>query len=146
MSSETECRWLIQELGAWSRCLAPLAQQRHSKIGLAVSSEMHVSFALGVPPHDVEYEPGPAPRHCVDICGADIQLLKLVPVKVPGLLSSKFIYDLWAPNHGDAVDHGSFQSREEAVREVIKRVIAEEFGYYTLVFRDEFQRLAPPKA
>ena len=65
-------------------------------------------------------------------------------VRVPKLFSSRLKYDLWIANHGDSILMNTFESREEAMRKVVTKVIKEEFGYYTLVTCDEFKRLNPP--
>ena len=139
-----ECLSLIKELNEWKQCLTYLAERRKTKIGLELRMETTVSFSLGYPPRDVEYTPSPSPRHSVEIGGTGPQSYLLVPLRVPKLFSSRLKYDLWIPNHGDAILVDSFESREEAIRKVVTRLIEEEFGYYTLVFCDEFKRLNPP--
>ena len=139
-----ECLSLIKELNEWKQCLTYLTERRKTKIGLELRLETTVSFSLGCPPRDVEYTPSPSPRHSVEIGGTGPQSYLLVPLRVPKLFSSRLKYDLWIANHGDSILVDSFESREEAIRKVVTRLIEEEFGYYTLVFCDEFKRLNPP--
>jgi hypothetical protein len=139
-----ECLSLIKEFNEWKKCLSYLAERRKTKIGLAARMETEASFSLGYPPRDVEYTPSPSPSHSVKIGGAGPDAYLLVPVRVPKLFSSRVKYDLWIDNHGDSILQDSFESREEAIRKVVKKLIEEEFGSYALVFVDEFKLLNPP--